>query len=194
MKNLEGNQTYTLEEFFQYVGEERVELYEGIPIFMSPASYEHEGVIANFIGEFKSALKGSPCLVFGSNLQVVFPFQDEQKGKGNVTVLPDISIVCDKGKLRNKRCYGAPDLIVEILSPRTARNDRLLKLHYYEKAGVNEYLIVDYQNQYVEKYILQSGSYERVEVYDQEKQAFTSTIFPNITFSLHEIFSFLDEN
>ncbi len=112
-----------------------MELYEGVPVLMAPASYEHEGVVANVIGEITFALKGSPCFVFGSNLQVVLLFQDEQKGKENVTVLPDISVVCEKEKLRNKRCYGAPDLVVEVLSPSTARNDRLLKRYYYEKQG-----------------------------------------------------------
>lgn len=159
---------------------------------MSPASYEHEGVVANLIAEIKSGLKENRCLVFGSNLQVVFPFQDEQNGKENVTVLPDISVVCDKTKLRNKRCYGAPNLIVEVLSPSTARNDRLLKLNYYEKAGVDEYWIVDDQNRFIEKYVLQSGSYEREEVYDQENQSFSSTVFPDMSFSVCELFSFLE--
>lgn len=192
MSQFDKNQSYTLEEFFHFVGEERVELYEGMPIFMSPASYKHEGVIANIIGEMKSTLKGNACQIFGSNLQVVFPFQDEKNGKDNVTVLPDISIVCDKSKLRNKRCYGSPELIVEVLSSSTARNDRLLKRHYYEKAGVNEYLIVDYKNRFIEKYILQAGAYQLEEIYDQANQSFTSTIFPEIIFSIEEIFSFLE--
>ena len=192
MKEQKENQLYTLEEFFQFVGEERMELYEGVPISMSPAAFEHEGVIANLIREIGSALKGNTCQVFGSNFQVILPFKEEQKGKENVTVLPDISVVCDKSKLRNKRCYGAPDLIVEVLSPSTARNDRLLKRNYYEKAGVKEYLIVDYQNQLIEKYVLHSDSFQLEEIYDQENHVFTSTIFPNVSFSIHEIFSFLE--
>ncbi|WP_102273163.1 Uma2 family endonuclease [Cytobacillus massiliigabonensis] len=192
MKEQKENQTYTLEEFFQFVGEERMELYEGVPISMSPAAFEHEGVIANLIREIGSALKGNTCQVFGSNLQVIFSFQDEKRGKENVTVLPDISIICDKSKLRSKRCYGAPELIVEVLSPSTARNDRLLKRKYYEKAGVKEYLIVDYQNQSIEKHVLHSDFFQLEEIYDQENHPFTSTIFPNVSFSLHDIFSFLD--
>ncbi|MBB5323266.1 Uma2 family endonuclease [Anoxybacillus tepidamans] len=191
MSEREEKRLYTLAEFFAFVGEKRMELYEGVPVLMAPASYEHEGVVANLIGEIKPALKGSSCLVFGSNLQVVFLFQDEQKGKENVTVLPDISIVCDKEKLRNKRCYGAPDVIVEVLSPSTARNDRLLKRHYYEKAGVKEYWIVDYQNQTIEKYVLYSGSLRLEEMYDRENSSFVSTVLPNIAFFTHDIFSFL---
>ncbi|MFA1820988.1 Uma2 family endonuclease [Virgibacillus oceani] len=106
--------------------------------------------------------------------------------------MPDISIVSDKSKLRNKRCYGAPDLVVEVLSPSTARNDRLLKLNYYEKAGVREYLIVDHQNQIIEKYILNEGSYQPEDVYSIEKETFTSTIFADVTFAIDDIFGFLD--
>ena len=193
MSRLDINKKYTLEEFLEYVKEEdRAELYEGTPVFMAPASYEHEGVIANLISEFIHALKANTCQVFGSNLQVIFPFKDENKGKEDVTVMPDISIVCDKNNLRNKRCSGAPDLVVEVLSPSTARNDRLLKRHYYEKAGVREYLIVDHQNRIIEKYILNEGSYHSEDVYSIEKDTFTSTIFPDVSFTIDDIFGFLD--
>jgi Uma2 family endonuclease len=193
MTQLDKDKKYTLEEFLDYIKEEeRAELYEGTPIFMAPASYEHEGVIANLISEFRHTLKGKTCQVFGSNLQVIFPFKDENKGKNDVTVLPDISIVCDKSKLRNKRCYGAPDLIVEVLSQSTYRNDRILKRHFYEKAGVREYLIVDYQNQGIEKYILNENSYQFEDVSSIEKELFTSTIFPDVTFNINDIFDFLD--
>ncbi|MGY0691706.1 Uma2 family endonuclease [Virgibacillus sp. FSP13] len=190
MTHLDKNKTYTLDEFLLYVNEERAELYEGTPVFMAPASFEHENVIANMIGEFGIALKGKTCYVFGSNLQVVFPFKDEKKGKDDVVVLPDISVVCDKNKLRNKRCYGAPDLVVEVLSPSTGRNDRLLKRNYYEKAGVKEYLITDYQNQAIEKYVLHENALKLEEIYSSENHPFVSTCFPDITFSLDDIFSF----
>ncbi|GAB3806066.1 Uma2 family endonuclease [Virgibacillus kimchii] len=193
MSQLDKNKKYTLEEFLDYVQEEeRAELYEGTPVFIAPASYEHEGVITELIGEFRHNLKGNTCKVFGSNLQVIFSFKDENKGKDDVTVMPDMSIVCDKGKLRKKRCYGAPDLVVEVLSPSTARNDRLLKLKYYEKAGVREYLIVDHQHRSIEKFVLNEGSYQSEDVYSIEKETFTSTIFPDVNFTINDIFGFLD--
>lgn len=183
MTQLDKNETYTLDEFIQYVKEEdRAELYEGVPVFMAPASFEHENVIANLIGEFSNSLKGNSCLIFGSNLQVAFPFKDEKKGKDDVAVLPDISIVCDKKKLHNKRCYGAPDLVVEVLSPSISRNDRLLKRNYYEKAGVKEYLIVDHQHRSIEKYVLKEDSFILENVCDQENQTYQSSIFPDAGF------------
>ncbi|NNV06278.1 Uma2 family endonuclease [Geobacillus sp. C56-T2] len=191
MSQPDEQRRYTLDEFFSLAGDERMELYEGTMVLMSPAPYEHEGVVANLIAEFRMALKGSSCLVFGSNLQVVFLFEDEQKGKRNVTVLPDLAIVCDRTKLRQGRCYGAPDLVVEVLSPSTARNDRLFKRYYYEKAGVREYWIVDYQHQTMEKYVWQSGTFHLEDVYDVANGMAASTVFPEVRFSVEEIFAFL---
>lgn len=80
---------------------------------------------------------------------------------------------------------------MEVLSPSTARNDRLLKRHYYEKAGVKEYWIVDYQNKTIEKYVLYSQSFKLEEIYDEKNQSFVSTVFPHVQFLIHDIFSFL---
>lgn len=193
MSDLDKNNTYTLDEFLLYVKEDRAELYEGIPVFMSPASFQHENVILNLSREIGNALKGSGCLAFGSNLQVIFPFQNENKGKKDVVVMPDISIVCDRKKLRNKRCYGAPDLVVEVLSPSSSRNDRLLKRSYYEMAGVKEYLIVDHENLSIEKYVLHEGTLKTEEIFSSENPTFVSTLFPHITFPYMDIFPFADQ-
>ncbi|WP_164670831.1 Uma2 family endonuclease [Virgibacillus doumboii] len=193
MTQLDKNKKYTLGEFIQYVKEEeRAELHEGTPVFMAPASFQHENIIMNLGREFGNALKGKSCYIFGSNLQVIFPFENKNKGKNDVVVLPDISIVCDKNKLHNNSCYGAPDLIVEVLSPSTSRNDRLLKKNYYEKAGVKEYLIVGHKYRSIEKYVLNDGAFVLENIYDQENKVFYSSIFPDISFSTDEIFSFLD--
>ncbi|WP_263364190.1 Uma2 family endonuclease [Geobacillus zalihae] len=114
-----------------------------------------------------------------------------KKERKNVTVMSDLSIICDRTKLRQGRCYGAPDLVVEVLSPSTAHNDRLLKRHYYEKAGVREYWLVDYQHQVMEKYVWQSGTFQLEDVYDATNGAAASTTFPEVRFSVKEIFAFL---
>lgn len=78
--DLDRNKTYTLDEFLLCIKEEeRAELYEGTPIFMAPASFQHENVIANLMIEIGNALKGKSCYVFGSNMLVVFPFKNEKK-------------------------------------------------------------------------------------------------------------------
>ena len=82
-------------------------------------------------------------------------------------VEPDISIVCDRGKLDKHGCKGAPDMVVEILSPSTQRHDRLVKLGLYQRAGVQEYWIVDPDSSTVQVFLQRDGSLQLHEVYDQ---------------------------
>ena len=93
-------------------------------------------------------------------------------GKGpedvDTMVEPDISVVCDQDKLDSRGCKGAPDLVIEILSPSTRRHDRLVKLGLYQKAGVLEYWIVDPENKSVQVFLLNKGLLLPEEDYGQE--------------------------
>lgn len=81
-------------------------------------------------------------------------------------VEPDLAVVCDPEKLDERGCKGAPDLIVEVLSPSTQRHDRLTKYNLYERAGVREYWIVSPEERTVQVSVLQSdGRYRVVELY-----------------------------
>ncbi|WP_391559276.1 Uma2 family endonuclease [Robertmurraya sp.] len=199
MEKLNVNQKYTVEEFLQLDFKEgRYELHEGYPALMSPASAGHEAIVASLIGELTSALKGSHCTVFGSNLAVI-PYGTEIKDwEKEKFFLPDISVICDHKKIRQGKCYGAPDLVVEVLSPSTSRTDLVTKLNDYEKSGVKEYWIVDHSNQYIAKYVLINHSFVREDVFDVETH-FSSTLFAEINFAVKDIFRFytnfgLEEN
>ena len=72
---------------------------------------------------------------------------------------PDIVVVCDKTKLDDDICHGAPDLIVEILSPSTERTDRVIKFRKYQEAGVREYWILDPKLNSLQTNVLSNGSY-----------------------------------
>lgn len=190
MEKLNVNQRYTVIEFLKLdETENRYELHKGYPVLMSPASASHEAIVASLIGELTSALKGSPCTVFGSNLAVI-PFGTENKDwEREKLFLPDISVICDPKKIHRGKCFGAPDLVVEVLSPSTSRTDLVTKLNVYEKSGVKEYWIVDPSNRYIAKYVLRDHSYVREDVFDTETD-FSSTIFPTITFAVKDIFQF----
>lgn len=84
-------------------------------------------------------------------------------------VQPDLIVVCDENKITDKNIIGAPDLVVEVLSPSTAKNDRLIKFNSYEKAGVKEYWIVDPYNQTIEVYLLENGAFTRSGVYFKDE-------------------------
>ena len=86
-------------------------------------------------------------------------------------VEPDISVVCDSDKLDEIGCKGAPDLIIEILSPSTQRHDRVTKFNLYQEAGVREYWIVDPMSRTVQVYVLENGLFRVVESYSAEDEA-----------------------
>lgn len=99
-------------------------------------------------------------------------------------VEPDITIVCDKSKIDEKGCNGAPDMIVEIVSPSSIKTDRIVKFNMYEKVGVKEYWIVEPEVKIVSVFVLQeNGRYGRQELYMEEDQI-ALNIFPDLTIDL----------
>ena len=136
---------YTVEEYYKVRENVRAELYEGILIVLESPSARHQGIVREIMGPLWLFLKGKPCDVFASF--GVKPFNDE------ATIFePDIIVVCDKSKIGKNSCFGAPDFIVEILSPSTKRMDKTLKYNKFQKAGVKEYWIID-----PEQYILEAN-------------------------------------
>ncbi len=130
---------------------ERWERIDGVIYDMSPApSTEHQRIVRSLLVEIGSYLKGKTCEVFQSPFDVYL--NADEAGQ---YVQPDICIVCNPNKLRLNGCYGAPDMIVEVLSPRTAKKDRTAKLRAYKASGVREYWIIDPLYQLVEVYDLQ---------------------------------------
>lgn len=120
----------------------------------------HAVVESNVLGAFKNYLKGKRCQAFAE----VDVWLDE---KANHFV-PDVIIVCDPAKIGEERISGAPDLVVEVLSPSTRKNDRGDKLRVYERFGVKEYWIVDPQLKTLEVYLLEDDRLNLEYVYCAE--------------------------
>lgn len=98
----------------------------------------------------------TPCDVYAAPFDVCL----NAAGDDDMTVVqPDILVVCDRSKIDGKRCNGAPDLVIEILSPSTSGKDLLLKFNMYRKAGVREYWIVDHETKVVRVCVLKDGEY-----------------------------------
>lgn len=135
----------------------RREILNGIPVMMAPASTMHTYVSDNILYCFKNHLKGRTCVPFGGSLLVHLTEQNQ--------VVPDVTVVCDRSKIRLDGIYGAPDLVVEVLSPSTAKKDKGYKKNLYESSGVREYWIVDVSHRSVEVYILQSGRFVLDNIY-----------------------------
>lgn len=133
------------------------ELIGGKVVMMSPASVNHVLVAGNIYHIFASYLRGKECVPIMDGALVYLTEADH--------FVPDFMVVCDRSKIRSDGIYGAPDLVVEILSPSTAQYDRRRKKEIYEKCGVKEYWIVSPGERTVEQYLLQDGKLELHQIY-----------------------------
>lgn len=129
----------TLEQYEALPEDTRVEVFDRIIYDMSSPSQNHQAILTDLLVSIRSYIKkkGGDCSVFP------VPFDVKLSDKPLTIVQPDIMIVCDKDKLDGNRCNGAPDFIIEIVSPSNAADDYIRKLYYYKNYGVREYLIVD---------------------------------------------------
>jgi Uma2 family endonuclease len=135
---------YTYGDFCSWSDDERWEIIEGIPVSMSPAPNRyHQRISISLLQQIlQNHSKESGCEVYHAPFDVRLPASDGVDDFITTVVQPDISIICDKSKLDDKGCRGAPDLIMEILSASTASRDLQIKKDLYEKHGVKEYWIV----------------------------------------------------
>lgn len=131
---------YTEEDYYNLPEDVRAELIEGNLIYNQAApSRAHQTILMELSGTIRNYLrsKGGPCRVFPA------PFAVKLREDRKTIVEPDISVICDKSKLTDRGCTGAPDWIIEIVSPGNPGNDYILKLNLYAESGVKEYWIVD---------------------------------------------------
>lgn len=129
----------TLEQYEALPEDLRVEVFDGVVYDMASPSQEHQTIsmeLSTVLNTYIRGKKGS-CRVFHA------PFDVKLSEQPLTIVQPDLMIVCDKDKLDGKRCNGAPDFVIEIVSPGNPADDYIRKLYYYKNAGVREYWIVD---------------------------------------------------
>jgi len=164
----ESEKDFTYGDYSLWPESERWELIEGIAFDMSPEpSRQHQFILTEIIGQIYNLLSESPCEVYCSPFDVRFPDYFEQKESEVSTVVqPDLVVVCDKEKLDDKGCVGAPDLVVEILSPSTMSKDLHQKFSLYEKHGVKEYWVISPGDKVLFRYKLSTeGKYFEPEIY-----------------------------
>lgn len=140
-------------ENLAYRDKDRFEVIDGKNIMMSPRpAINHLRVIGNIYRVFSIYLRGKRCEAFADGADVHL---DEKN-----IVIPDAMIVCNKDIIKDDGIYGAPDLVVEVLSPSTATRDRKEKKALYEKVSVKEYWLVDAVGKSIEVHLLQNGKFE----------------------------------
>ncbi len=147
---LKYEESFTYADYLVWPQGERWELIEGVPYNMSPAPFRrHQDISGELFKQIAVFLDEKPCKVYAAPFDVrllpeASPEELRTADDDDVTtvVQPDISVICNAEKLDDRGCLGAPDIIIEILSPSTAAKDQIQKLALYEKCGVTEYWIV----------------------------------------------------
>lgn len=135
----EGQGGYTLEDYYALPDEKRVELIDGVFYDMAAPTLFHQFIIGKIFRDLTNYIdqKGGSCMPFMAPVDVQLDCDDR------TMVQPDVLVICDPNKMKWSKVYGAPDLVVEVLSESTKRKDMNLKLRKYLNAGVKEYWMID---------------------------------------------------
>ena len=147
---------YTYEDYLNWPEDERVELIDGKIYYMSAPREIHQTLLGRLFQSFSIYLQGKNCVVYMAPFDVKIDFEFEKDS----VVQPDLIIVCDRTKLDERGLNGAPDLVVEILSPSNVAHDKVRKFNKYLEVGVCEYWIVDPWKEEVMVNILTGNRYE----------------------------------
>ena len=182
--------TYTFADILCWPENERWELIDGVPYNMSPApSRRHQVILGNLHVLFRTFLEGAPCQVFLPPFDVLLPTETENALTTTTVVQPDLTVVCDREKLDSHGCVGSPTLVVEILSPHTARKDLRAKLRKYEQVGVKEYWVVYPSEQMIHIFSLdEHGQYGEATIIVKGEQAPVG-VLPGLVIDLDRVFA-----
>ena len=156
---------HTYADYLTWPDEVRYELIDGVAWMMAPApTLDHQEVAGEIYRQLGNALLNHPCRPFIAPVDVRLPKADEEEACIDTLVQPDVLVVCDPAKLDRRGVRGAPDLVVEVLSPGTASHDHWRKRPVYERAGVREYWLVHPVDRMITIYRLDRGQFGKPEV------------------------------
>lgn len=190
LADLDLNKLYTYADYYKWQFEERVELIKGKIFKMSPAPNPNHQLLAGAIfTKLNVFLDDQPCQVFFAPFDVRLTRKPVNNDESITTVLqPDISVVCDRSKIDRKGCLGAPDIVVEVLSPGNNAKELKNKYEVYEEAGVKEYWIVSPQDQTFLVYHNIDGKFQLLPV-KTVGDVVTSNVLPGFSLDLTQLFS-----
>ena len=155
----------TYADYRTWPDDRRYELIEGAAYAMAPApSINHQRMAGEIYRQIGNALHGKPCQPFIAPVDVLFPQPGEADDAVRTVLQPDVFVVCDPSKIASQAIRGAPDWIVEVLSPGTASRDHIAKRRIYETAGVREYWLVHPEERILMIYRLEQGAYGKPDV------------------------------
>ena len=190
---LDINKRYSYADYLLWFDDKRRELIDGFIHLMTPApARKHQEISGKLFFLIYGHLLNhkANCKVYAAPFDVRLPISETETDEKNIytVVQPDITVVCDPNKLDEKGCIGAPDLIIEIVSPSTLKKDVTDKFKIYEKAGVKEYWIVNPNDENINVFILNnSGEYEFKGIFAGDMPVKVS-IFKDLIINLKDVF------
>ena len=157
VNNIDEKKRYTYADYLGWEGPQRYQLFNGEAFQMASPSVVHQALLMELGTQFDNFLRGKPCQVFAAPLDVrLFP---EEDNSDDTVLQPDLLVVCDKDKLGKGSVNGAPDLVVEIVSPSNTHSELFRKFQFYLEAGVREYWVIDPETKSVQVHIYDNGHY-----------------------------------
>lgn len=180
---------YTFADLLSWGEDERAEIINGNLYMMAPPSRIHQEVSGELFAQMHDFLSDKPCKVYHAPFGVrLFEQNNDTPDNVNTVVEPDIAVICDHNKLDDRGCKGAPDMIIEILSPSTAQYDRFVKFNLYQRAKVREYWIVDPHNGTVDVCIPDKNGKFIVSVIYARNDTAKVNILPGCEIDLSKVF------
>lgn len=188
--DLDLTKTYTYADYLKWTFDERLELIKGKIFPMSPAPAEiHQRVFGKVFVKLHIYLTNKPCAVYSAPFDIRLIRRSKKDQEITTVLQPDICVICDTGKIDDRGCLGAPDIVVEILSPGNNKKELKNKFEVYEEAGVKEYWIIHPQEKTFFKYVLdEAGNFQPTNLLTFGDEV-TSPILPNFALNLDEVFA-----
>lgn len=181
---------YSYADYFKWKFRERVELIKGYIHKMSPTPGPlHQRILSKLHLNTGNYFEDHPCSMWLSPFDVRMPDSKKKTDDKEVftVVQPDLCVVCDPDKIDRRGCIGAPDLVVEILSPGNTKKEMGIKFDLYEENGVKEYWIVEPTEKVIYAYILKNGRFKRLKPFIED-DVMQSHLFPDLKFEVKKIF------
>lgn len=183
--------TYSYASYLRWKFQERVELIKGKMFQMSAPLVNHQRLLGFLYTELYIYLRNQRCEAFAAPFDVRFPDQSKLNSKVYTVLQPDICVICDQSKLDRRGCIGAPDIVVEILSPGNSRMELKNKFDIYEQYGVREYWVVHPEKRSFLKYVLNDQGVFVVGGLYEEGAEFVSDILPGFRLNVEEVFNLM---
>lgn len=189
LEDIDLSLTYSYANYLTWFFDDRVELIKGKVNKMSPApSTIHQEISANIFSVIHNHLKGKSCKVYYAPFDVRFPKESKADKDIHTVLQPDICVICDPKKIDTKGCIGAPDIVIEILSPGNNKMELLHKYGIYEEFGVKEYWVVSPGDKTLLKYTLDvKGKYQASKLFTLSEKVY-SEVLPGFELDLDAVF------